>query len=163
MNLKTFLSVLLVYRSNFHVLHWMVKGKNFFTLHGKADEYAGEILKDVDVIAEMHLRFEDSVVNYEEALKINPDDVHAIFNIGLVQAEMGDLFAAKGNFSQVVSMDETYAYAYYALALAEEKEENYGNAITNYEQFIKYSTDQDRNKQVKAKIKSLQSKSKSKQ
>lgn len=74
MNLKTFLSVLLVYRSNFHVLHWMVKGKNFFTLHGKADEYASEILKDVDVIAEMHLRFEDSVVNYEEALKIIESD-----------------------------------------------------------------------------------------
>lgn len=70
MDLKTFLSVLLVYRSNFHVLHWMVKGKNFFTLHAKADEYTSEILKDTDVIAEMVLRFEDSVVNYEEALKI---------------------------------------------------------------------------------------------
>lgn len=70
MDLKTFLSVLLVYRSNFQVLHWMVKGKNFFTLHAKADEYAGEVLKDIDTVAEFLLRFDDSVVNYEEALKI---------------------------------------------------------------------------------------------
>ena len=74
MNLRTFLSVLLVYRSNFQVLHWMSKGKNFFTLHTKADEYSNEILKDVDVIAEMLLRFEDKIVNYEEAFKIIESD-----------------------------------------------------------------------------------------
>ena len=70
MNLKTFLSVLLVYRSNFHVLHWMAKGKNFFVIHSKSDEYCTEILGDIDKVAEMVLRVEDSIVNYKDALDI---------------------------------------------------------------------------------------------
>lgn len=74
MTLKTFLSVLLVYRSNFHVLHWMVKGKNFFKLHDKAAEYYEEILKDVDIVAEMILRRDGSIVNYEEALEVIKED-----------------------------------------------------------------------------------------
>ena len=71
MNLKTFLSVLLVYRSNFHVLHWMADGDKFFTIHSKAEEYCNMILEDVDVVAEMHLRLEDDVVNYAEACQFN--------------------------------------------------------------------------------------------
>lgn len=70
MNLKIFLSVLLVYRSNFDVLHWMVKGSKFFTLHAKASEYSEELAKDIDTIAEIILRHEDSIVNYSEALKL---------------------------------------------------------------------------------------------
>lgn len=70
MDLKTFLSVLLVYRSNFHVLHWMAAGEGFFTIHAKAEEYCDLILKDIDVIAEMHLRLEDNIVNYAEALHL---------------------------------------------------------------------------------------------
>lgn len=74
MTLKTFLSVLLVYRSNFHVLHWLAKGKNFFRVHDKAAEYYEEILNDVDVIAEMILRRDGSIVNYEEALEVIKED-----------------------------------------------------------------------------------------
>lgn len=79
MNLKTFLSVLLVYRSNFHVLHWMADGDKFFTIHSKAEEYCNMILEDVDVVAEMHLRLEDDVVNYAEALKLIEEDEHHEF------------------------------------------------------------------------------------
>lgn len=74
MNLKTFLSVLLVYRSNFQVLHWMASGKNFFKLHTKADEYTGMISGDIDIVAEMVLRRENSIVNYKEALDIIEED-----------------------------------------------------------------------------------------
>lgn len=70
MDFKTLLSVLLVYRSNFHVLHWMCKGEAFFTIHAKASEYADMVLGDVDVIAEMILRHEDNIVNYKDALDI---------------------------------------------------------------------------------------------
>lgn len=77
MDLKTFLSVLLVYRSNFHVMHWMAKGENFFTLHSKAEEYYNEILKDADVVAEMILRKSNKIVDYKEALDIiSADENH---------------------------------------------------------------------------------------
>lgn len=74
MNLKTFLSVLLVYRSNFHVLHWMAKGKNFFTIHSKSEEYYQKMLEDADIIAEMLLRRYNKTVNYKEALDIIEND-----------------------------------------------------------------------------------------
>lgn len=70
MKLRTFLSVLLVYRSNFHVLHWMAEGEAFFTIHEKAAEYYDDILKDVDVVAEMILRGNGEIVNYKEALDV---------------------------------------------------------------------------------------------
>lgn len=70
MDLKTFLSVLLVYKSNFQVLHWMASGKNFFLLHEKASQYHDKLSEDVDKVAEMILRYNDSIVNYEEALEI---------------------------------------------------------------------------------------------
>lgn len=79
MELKTLLSVLLVYRSNFHVLHWMSNGKEFFTMHAKAEEYCDQILKDVDTVAEMVLRTEDSIVNYKEALEIIEHEEHHEF------------------------------------------------------------------------------------
>ena len=79
MDLKTFLSVLLVYRSNFHVVHWMAEGKNFFMIHSKSSEYYDQLLDDADKVAEMLLRHEDSIVNYEDALEIIKSDEHHEF------------------------------------------------------------------------------------
>lgn len=74
MSLKTFLSVLIVYRSNFQVLHWLAAGKSFEVIHKKTEEYYNEISDDVDVIAEMVLRNSDEIVNYKEALEIIEED-----------------------------------------------------------------------------------------
>lgn len=74
MNLRTFLSVLTVYHTNFKVLHWMAEGKSFFIIHEKADDYSKYILDDIDVVGEMCLRSNEGIVNYTEALKIIEDD-----------------------------------------------------------------------------------------
>ena len=67
MNLRLFLSMLLVYRSNFHVIHWKGKGKSFYRVHEKAAEYYEKLLEDADKIAEMGLRMGINPVNYPEA------------------------------------------------------------------------------------------------
>lgn len=69
MNLKIFLSALLVYRHNFQVIHWMAKGESFLTIHDKTQEYYTGLTNDIDTVAEMILRTEDSIVNYKEAME----------------------------------------------------------------------------------------------
>ena len=76
MILKTFLSVLLVYRHNFQVLHWMACGESFLTIHEQAKTYYDMLSDDIDVVAEMILRTSDEIVNYKEALDLIDEFEH---------------------------------------------------------------------------------------
>ena len=67
MDLRLLLSVLLVYRSNFHVLHWLVSGTQFNTLHAQCNEYYDMLLDSADEVAEMLMRLGQRPVNYIEA------------------------------------------------------------------------------------------------
>ena len=52
--LQELISVLLLYRSNFHVLHWNAVGKEFDSTHKNITaEYYDDCLETADVIAEM--------------------------------------------------------------------------------------------------------------
>lgn len=66
-DLRFLLALLLVYRSNFHLMHWLVKGANFNTLHEQCKGYYDMLLDDADEVAEMLLRGHQQPVNYQEA------------------------------------------------------------------------------------------------
>lgn len=51
-NLNTFLSDLNVFYRKLQNYHWNIKGKSFFVIHSKLEEYYNEINKQVDEIAE---------------------------------------------------------------------------------------------------------------
>lgn len=70
MELKVLLGVLAVYRSNFHVLHWLGKGEKFHTLHEKAAEYYEKLLNDMDDVAEIVIRLGGRPLNYVESYSI---------------------------------------------------------------------------------------------
>lgn len=61
------LSTLLVYRSNFHVMHWNAKGCHFDFVHSQAATYYDKLLADSDKVAEMAMRLGQNCVNYPEA------------------------------------------------------------------------------------------------
>lgn len=69
MDIKVLLAALLVYRSNFHLLHWNAKGKKFDKIHSLSAEYYDKLLDDADIIAEMSARLGHGVVNYVDAFK----------------------------------------------------------------------------------------------
>ena len=100
MKLKTFLSVLMVYYSNFKVLHWMAEGEAFFTLHDKAEEYANMLLEDMDTVGEICLRSNEGIVNYIEALKAIEDDENHEFLL-INSSEMYDIDKFKANASKM--------------------------------------------------------------
>ena len=55
-NLNTFLSDLNVFCRKLQNYHWNVKGKDFFTVHSKLEEYYNNVNKQIDEIAE-HILF----------------------------------------------------------------------------------------------------------
>ena len=57
-NLNTFLSDLNVFYRKLQNYHWNIKGKDFFTVHAKLEEYYNEVNELVDQIAEHILALE---------------------------------------------------------------------------------------------------------
>ena len=51
-NLNTFLSDLNVFYRKLQNYHWNIKGKDFFVIHSKLEEYYNEVNSEIDEIAE---------------------------------------------------------------------------------------------------------------
>lgn len=51
-NLNTFLSDLNVFYRKLQNYHWNIKGKDFFVMHSKLEEYYNEINAEIDEVAE---------------------------------------------------------------------------------------------------------------
>ena len=51
-NLNTFLSDLNVFYRKLQNYHWNIKGKDFFVIHSKLEEYYNEINTEIDEVAE---------------------------------------------------------------------------------------------------------------
>jgi len=51
-NLNTFLSDLNVFYRKLQNYHWNIKGKDFFVIHSKLEEYYNEINEEIDEVAE---------------------------------------------------------------------------------------------------------------
>ena len=51
-NLNTFLSDLNVFYRKLQNYHWNIKGKDFFVIHSKLEEYYNEINAEIDEVAE---------------------------------------------------------------------------------------------------------------
>ena len=51
-NLNTFLSDLNVFYRKLQNYHWNIKGKNFFVIHSKLEEYYNEVNSEIDEVAE---------------------------------------------------------------------------------------------------------------
>ena len=57
-DLNTFLSDLNVFYRKLQNYHWNIKGKDFFVIHAKLEEYYNEINKQIDEVAEHILSFD---------------------------------------------------------------------------------------------------------
>ena len=92
---------------------------------------------------------------YKKSIFVKPEYADGWFNLGIVHADQKNIVQSKKCFEKTIEINPKYAYAYYALARANEAEKDNASAIKNYENFIKYSTDEAANKDVQSRIKSL--------
>ena len=79
--------------------------------------------------------------------------------MGLVYASQSDYKASKDCFNKVIALSPDYAYAYYALALAYENENNTEKAIENYQKYFDCENDDLTKKAIMKKINELQTQS----
>ena len=68
--MRTLLSVLLIHRSNFEVLHWKAKGRHFDSMHNNVTTNYYDMISDtVDEVAELGMRMGLVPVNYLDAYR----------------------------------------------------------------------------------------------
>ena len=84
--------------------------------------------------------------------------LHSSGSLAMFSNKMNDIAKAKEDFFKVIELRVDYAYAYYALGLACEKEENLSGAIENYEYFVQYSEDKNLKNNIQNKINNLKKK-----
>ena len=70
MQFRKLLAIMLVYSTNFHVMHWNAKGKSFDRIHEKCGEFYEHVYDDCDVVAELAMRVGQRAVGYYEAYEI---------------------------------------------------------------------------------------------
>ena len=71
MTTRELLSVMMIQRSNFEVLHWKAKGRHFDNVHNNVTTgYYEMVSDDIDTIAEMGMRMGYNPLNYITAYKV---------------------------------------------------------------------------------------------
>ena len=93
---------------------------------------------------------------YKRAIVVKPDYADGWFNLGLACANEKNYEDSKKAFLKVIELDANYAYAYYALAIAYETENNKPEALKYYKCFLQYNKDANLVGQVQDKIRSLE-------
>lgn len=73
MDFRTVTAVLLVYRANFQVMHWLAEGKQFDRIHNLTNGYYDMCLEAADEIAELGMRIGQKPPGYLEAAEILND------------------------------------------------------------------------------------------
>lgn len=84
MNFRVLCALLLVYRANFQMLHWLAKGKSFDRMHKIANDYYDKCLDAADTVAELGMRLDQRPPGYLEAVKIieNQEDKILVLESG---------------------------------------------------------------------------------
>ncbi len=96
-----------VWALNAYASYW-IRGETYATHYVRGYDYS------------QNNRYEDAIKEFSAALKLEPDDAQACFNIGNVLAKQGKLAAAIGYFERALQLQPDFAKAHC----------NLGNALT---------------------------------
>jgi Flp pilus assembly protein TadD len=82
-----------------------------------------------------------AIAEFEEAIKINPDDAKAHYNLGLTYDNQGRLDEAIAEYQEAIRLDPDYARAHNNLGLAYYNQGRPDEAIAEFEEAIKINPD----------------------
>jgi tetratricopeptide (TPR) repeat protein len=82
-------------------------------------------------------KLEDSIIQYREALRINPEYSNAHNNLGLALASQGSITEAIGHFSEALRIKADYAKAHYNLGLALASQRSITEAIGHFSEAVR--------------------------
>lgn len=77
-------------------------------------------------------KFKEAVLEYKEAIRLNPNFSVAYFNLANSYDDMGDIRQAVDNYRKAIEMDPDYADAHYNLGLLYKKSGSIDDAMKEY-------------------------------
>lgn len=138
-NLNTFLSDLNVFYRKLQNYHWNVKGKDFFVIHSKLEEYYNEINKEIDEIAEHILTLGGQplgtlkdYLNTTKIVEAENKKVDSIFILNEVKKDFSTLLQDVIKIKELADDNKEYKTS----ALTDEIIENYSKKIWMLKQTI---------------------------
>lgn len=110
-------------------------------------EQAGAILADMQTTFGDRLpearKLADQQDSYKEALKTNPDDLLAHFNLGVVYARQAMRDEALHEFEEVVRIDPGYVKAHNYIGVLQDERSKFAEAVEAYSKAISLENDSD--------------------
>jgi tetratricopeptide (TPR) repeat protein len=71
-------------------------------------------------------------MDFEKAIKINPNDVIAYYNCGRVKTDTKEFTEAISYFNKALALDSKQAYLYNSRGVAEEALKKYNEALSDF-------------------------------
>ena len=80
--------------------------------------------------------YRGAIKDYDEAIRMNPNEVEAYYNSGIVKKELCDYIGAIADYSRVIELNPNLAEAYINRGYAKYNLGNYKGEIIDYEKAI---------------------------
>ena len=77
-----------------------------------------------------------AIEDYNEVIKLEPNNADAYMKLGLVRKTKGDLEGAIADFDEAINLKSDFDDAYYNRATAWEQKKDYSEAITDYQKYL---------------------------
>jgi tetratricopeptide (TPR) repeat protein len=81
--------------------------------------------------------YEKAIADYNQAIKLNPNDASAYYNRGLAHYYLKEYEKAIADYNQAIKLDPNHANAYYSRGFAYRNLKEYQKAIADFNQAIK--------------------------
>ena len=101
--------------------------------------------------------FENAIETCKKLIELQPHIADFHCRMAQYLYLTGNISESIEHYQTAVTINPKYSYAYYALALAYEKEKNIDAAIENYQKFLDLSDNNQLKSEIKAKINYLKS------
>lgn len=86
-------------------------------------------------------QIEDAIAEFEEAIRLDPDNALAHFNLGVAYQYQGKLDQAVAEYQEAISIDPDYAEAHNNLGIAYDDQGKPDEAIAEYQEAIRINPD----------------------
>ena len=92
-------------------------------------------LVNAGLAAQQHGNVTQAIVDYEAAIKANPLQVYAYYDLGVIYQQRNDFADASSNYQKALVINPKYQSAMFNLAILDTPN-NPGNAVSLYEQLL---------------------------
>lgn len=77
--------------------------------------------------------YQGAIADYDQAIKLNPDDADAYNNRGLARSALGNKQGAIADYDQAIKLNPDYAPAFYNRGLRHKEQRNKQRAIAGFQ------------------------------